>query len=105
MTAPHPHTKPVAHPHLETTIAVVALIVGVAIETATAVSRAVSRAVAGWFTDLTDWERVHAVIRTVLLAILALVVIVLLAACRPRDTRPGPIEQDVTTNAVKVVGS
>jgi hypothetical protein len=99
VTAPHPHTKPAAHPHLETTVAVLALIVGAVIEAVTAV--------AGWVADLTEWDRVRAVVRTVLLVILAVVTVAVLAACRPRDTRPGPIEQDtataIHTSAVKVV--
>ena len=91
MSHPHPHTKPVNHPHLETSLAVLGLLVGLLL------------AAVGWVADLTHWDRIWPVARVVAGVILAVVVVAALAACQPRDTQPGPIEIAVETSAVKVV--
>jgi hypothetical protein len=92
---PHPHTKPTRHPRLDTAAA----LLGSLILTA--------QAIAAWFADLTEWERVWRVTQTVIVAACALVVIALLASCRPDSDPPGPIPggtvSAVHTTSVKVV--
>lgn len=92
---PHRHTKPAHHPHWAAALDLLAWILLPIFEKLDDLG--------SWLADMRPDERVHQAARLVIAVTLAVLVIVALTACQPRDTQPGPIQTAANTSAVKVV--
>ena len=90
MTAPTPHTTPVTHPRLEMVIAVLALLVALALAPVAPIVERLApaaRTVGVWLADLIAWERAYVAARAALAVLLVVVLIALVSACAPPETR------------------
>jgi len=94
---PHRHTRPAHHPRWAALLDLAAWALLPLFE--------LLDDTASWLADMRPDERVHQAARLVIAFVLAVLVIVALTACGPRDTQPGPVQTATTTHpaAVKVV--
>jgi len=77
MTKPHHHAPTERHPHWAFLVALGAALLLPVVE---------------WLDDLTEWERVWRAAQAVIVALAAAVVVIaLLASCKPDSNPPGPL--------------